>query len=92
MVEMVDVDDVADFDGEVPKLSYAVEQRMRLLDFMLKHFGHFNASALCDYFGISEPQAARDVRLYKRLNPYNVLYDPSAKVQRAVVGFKPYFD
>ncbi|MFL1908366.1 hypothetical protein [Plesiomonas shigelloides] len=52
--------------GTTKKLSYAVEQRMRLIDFMLKHFGYFKTAALRDHFGISEPQSLKDVRLYKK--------------------------
>jgi hypothetical protein len=41
------------------KHTYAVEQRLRLIDFLVAQYGHVNRSALCDYFGISEQQASR---------------------------------
>lgn len=77
--------------GTTKKLSYAVEQRMRLIDFMLKHFGYFKTAALRDHFGISEPQSLRDVRLYKKNNPHSVLYDRHERIYRAALNFKPFY-
>lgn len=86
---MVEHDGVGE---SAPKLSYAVEQRMRLLDFMLKHFGYFKRAALCDYFGISPGQAANDIRTYRQLNPHASVYDSYNKTHRASIDFKPYFN
>lgn len=64
------------------KLTYAVEQRLRLIDFLLQHYGTLNRSAIMDYFGVSMPQAAMDIREYLTVAPDNAFYDKSAKTYR----------
>ncbi|MDR7193377.1 hypothetical protein [Luteimonas terrae] len=59
--------------------SYAVEQRLRLIDFLLQQYGHFNRAALVDYFGISVPQASADLSAYLELAPGNAEYDVRRK-------------
>lgn len=36
-------------------MQYAIEQHLRLLDFLLAQYGTVNRSSLEDYFGISTP-------------------------------------
>ncbi len=60
-------------------MKYAVEQRLRLIDFLIKHYGTLNRDALMDYFGISQPQASRDIADYIALAPGNIEYDRTAK-------------
>ena len=60
-------------------ISYAVEQRLRLIEFLAVHYDSVGRDQLIDYFGISAPQATRDFRLYKELAPDNLLFDESAK-------------
>lgn len=55
-------------------MNYAVEQRLRMIDFLLHTYGHINRSALIDYFGIGDACATRDFRTYKDLNPGNMVY------------------
>lgn len=62
-----------------PRLRYAIEQRLRLIDFLLAQYGYFNRSALTDYFGISLPQAALDIADYMVLRPSNTAYDARRK-------------
>lgn len=69
-------------------MKYAVEQRLRLIDFLLSHYGHINRSALMDYFGISIPQASKDIADYLALAPGNAAYDASAKRYVATAEFK----
>lgn len=66
---------------------YAIEQRLRLIDFLLAQYGTFNRSALCDYFGISEQQASLDVRSYMAMAPGNMSYDISGKTYRRSENF-----
>jgi len=73
------------------KISYAVEQRLRFIDFLLAHYGTINRSALVDYFGISVPQASADIKQYLLLAPGNAVYDPSVKVYRHPANFKRYY-
>lgn len=56
--------------------TYAVEQRLRLIDFLLAQYGTVNRSALMDYFGISTPQASADFKMYLTLAPTNMVYAP----------------
>lgn len=60
-------------------MRYAVEQRMRLIDFLLLHYGHFGRAELIDFFAISEPCASRDISLYNQEYPGNAVYDPSRR-------------
>ena len=47
------------------KRNFALEQRLRFIDFLLDHYGRLNRGALVDYFGISVPQASIDIRTYQ---------------------------
>ena len=60
-------------------LKYAVEQRLRLIDFLVAHYGSINRGALVDYFGISMPQASNDIGAYIERAPDNLSYDRKAK-------------
>lgn len=62
--------------------SYAIEQRLRFIDFLVHQYGHVNRSALMDYYGVSMPQASEDIRQYRELAPHNLEYDGSAKTYR----------
>lgn len=60
-------------------MKYAIEQRLRFIDFLLHQYGEINRSAIMDYFGVSLPQAACDIAEYKKVAPDNITYDASAK-------------
>lgn len=60
-------------------LTYAVEQRLRFIDFLVAHYGTINRAALVDYFGISVPQASADLGEYMKRAPRNIVYDRKAK-------------
>lgn len=62
-----------------PRLQYAVEQRLRMIDFLVAHYGTVNRSALEDYYGISTPQASLDLKRYMEMAPNNIRYDGSQK-------------
>ena len=64
---------------EPTRCNYAIEQRLRLIDFLLCHYGMLNRSAIEDYFGVSTPQASSDIRLYLQRAPANATYDKSRK-------------
>jgi hypothetical protein len=70
------------------ELSYAVEQRLRFIDFLVAHYGSINRAALVDYFGISMPTASNDFGLYIEHAPNNVTYDMSAKTYVRGANFK----
>jgi len=60
-------------------LNYAVEQRLRLIDFLLAYYGSVGRQELCDYFGIAAAQATRDFAQYLKLAPSNMLLNNSSK-------------
>jgi hypothetical protein len=62
--------------------------RIRFIDFLLEQYGTFNRSALCNFFGISIPQASIDIQAYLALAPGNMVYDNSAKLYRRGEDFK----
>lgn len=59
--------------------NFAVEQRLRMIDFLLHHYGFVGREQLIDCFGISEAQATRDFRAYRELAPQNAVLDQSSK-------------
>lgn len=63
----------------VRPIPYAVEQRLRLIDILIDHYGAAGREPLTAFFGVSPPQATRDYRLYMILNPGTVVYDSGAK-------------
>jgi len=63
----------------VAKLNYAVEQRMRFIDFLVDHYGYIQRTQLIDYFNISPPQATRDFRQYIELAPDNLVFNVTDK-------------
>lgn len=70
------------------RMTYAVEQRLRFIDFLFSIYGYANPVALTDYFGISVPQASADIAAYSRMAPSNIFYDAAAKYYYATSMFK----
>lgn len=68
-------------------MPYAKSQRMRMVDFLLAQYGTINRAALCDFFGISTPQASLDIAQYQQLAPKNIEYDSAAKTYRRTAKF-----
>lgn len=68
-------------------LTFAMQWRMHLIDFLLAEYGTINRSALCSYFGISQPQASNDLSLYMQLAPSNMAYDATARTYRRTRDF-----
>jgi hypothetical protein len=60
-------------------MNYAVEQRLRLIDFLLHHYGSVSRGELVDFFGIGEATATRDFALYADMAPGNALLNKSKK-------------
>lgn len=70
------------------ELRYAVEQRLRFIDFLIAHYGSINRGALVDYFGISTPCASLDIGEYIKRAPANIVYDKNAKTYVRAASFK----
>jgi len=69
-------------------MKYAIEQRLRLIDFLLAEYGHVNRSAIMDYFGIGEATATRDFKEYKKLYPGNMIYSGNDRAYYKTQHFK----
>lgn len=69
-------------------MNYAVQQRLRLIDLMLGHFGYAGPQQISDYFGISRPAASLDFTKYNELNPGNAYYNHSTLCWIASDDFK----
>jgi hypothetical protein len=69
------------------RITYAVEQRLRMIDFLLANFGFVRRSHIEDYFGITTAQVSTDISLYQELAPGNIAYDLSGKAYRVTAAF-----
>lgn len=72
-------------------LRWGVERRLEFIEFRLYWEGGINRSDITDYFGVSVPQASKDLNQYLDLAPGNMAYDKSEKRYRAVDDFNPLF-
>lgn len=72
-------------------VSWGVERRLEFMEFRLLWEGSLNRADLIDTFGISVPQASKDLTLYQERAPGNMVYDKSAKRYVAADGFMPIF-
>lgn len=75
----------------VTPMTYAIEQRLRFIDFLLEHYGHVGRPQLVAFFGISIPCASADIARYNQDSPGNAVYDFSAKRWVRTEAFKPHF-
>lgn len=65
-------------------LPWGLERRLEFIEFRLFWEGGINRSDIIDVFGVSVPQASKDLTLYQNLAPVNAVYDKRAK--RYVAG------
>ncbi|MGA2252907.1 WYL domain-containing protein [Terracidiphilus sp.] len=72
-------------------MRWGLEQRLEFVDFRLYWEGGINRSDITDRFGVSVPQASKDLTLYAAKAPGNLLYDKSAKRYVAASTFQPVF-
>jgi len=77
--------------AEGPGLRWGVEQRLEFIEFHLYWEGGVNRADITEYFGVSVPQASKDLSLYQELAPENIRYDRSEKRYRASESFRPRF-
>jgi hypothetical protein len=73
-------------------MQYAVEQRLRLIEFLVVHYDSVGRDQLIDFFGISAPQATRDFRAYKALAPDNLLFDETVKKYKKSHSFRRIYE
>jgi predicted DNA-binding transcriptional regulator YafY len=70
---------------------WGVERRLEFIEFRLFWEGGVNRSDIVDEFGVSVPQASKDLRLYQEHAPKNIEYDRSLKRYFASDRFEPVF-
>jgi len=77
--------------GKRAKLRWGVERRLEFIEFRLFWEGAINRSDLIEYFGVSVPQASKDLSLYQERAAGNMEYHKSEKRYIVARGFKPCF-
>lgn len=60
-------------------MNYAQEQRLRLIDFLLEHYGSVGRAQVEDFFGIGPATATRDFALYAKAHPGNAVMNQTSK-------------
>src|SRR5687767_13333924 len=78
-------------DSGLPGVRWGVEQRLEFIEFRLLWEGGVNRADIINMFGVSVPQASKDLTLYQERAPGNVEYDKSAKRYVAAWNFQPHF-
>jgi hypothetical protein len=61
------------------KLNWAQEQRILMIENMLRAYGYINRAHIERLFRISTPQASADLRMFMKLYPKLLEYNRSAK-------------
>lgn len=72
-------------------MTYAIEQRLRMIDFLLEHYGHVGRPELVAFFGISLPCASTDIARYNLDSPGNAAYDFKSRRWTRTEAFQPRF-
>ncbi|GKW38753.1 transcriptional regulator [Pectobacterium carotovorum] len=72
-------------------ISQTQQERLFHIDFKLRFLGAVKRNDLVSRFGIKEAAATRDIALYKKLAPYNLIYDTKAKTYIGTDQFQPLF-
>lgn len=72
-------------------LRWGIERRLELIEFRLFWEGGVNRSDIVEQFGVSVPQASKDLALYQDQAPHNLRYDRSQKRYFAATKFRPKF-
>lgn len=72
-------------------LTWGVEQRLEFIEFRLYWDNSINRADIVSKFGVSVPQASKDLSQYQELAPGNAIYDKRAKRYVAGAEFAPKF-
>lgn len=75
----------------VSGLRWGVEQRLEFIEFRLFWESGINRADITRYFGVSVPQASKDLSQYQEIAPRNIRYDRSEKRYFATDDFEPVF-
>src|SRR3984957_8069001 len=72
-------------------IRWGSERRLEFIEFRLYWEGGVNRSDIVEEFGVSVPQASKDLTLYQEQAPGNIRYDRSEKRYFASESFQPKF-
>ena len=72
-------------------MRWGVEKRLEFIEFRLFWEGGINRADIMERFGVSVPQASKDLSLYEEKASGNLVYDKRQKRYLAAPGFKPAF-
>jgi predicted DNA-binding transcriptional regulator YafY len=72
-------------------MRWGVEKRLEFIEFRLFWEGGINRAEIMAQFGVSVPQASKDLSLYEEKAPGNLVYDKSQKRYLPAPHFKPIF-
>ena len=75
--------------NEIYKLRWGIERRLEFIEFRLFWEGGVNRADIVNEFGVSVPQASKDLALYQERAPDNIHYDRSRKRYFSQVSFQP---
>jgi hypothetical protein len=70
-------------------MQWSTQKRMEFIEARLYWDGKISRKDLTDFFGISIPQATKDIKKYSAIAPENIEYDLSAKQYKASKDFNP---
>lgn len=74
-----------------PKVKWGVERRLEFIEFRLLWEGGVRRADIIGMFGVSEPQASKDLALYQERAPKNAVYDKVSKRYVAAPECEPVF-
>jgi predicted DNA-binding transcriptional regulator YafY len=72
-------------------MRWGVEKRLEFIEFRLFWEGGINRADIMERFGVSVPQASKDLSLYEEKAPGNLVYNKREKRYFAAPNFKPAF-
>src|SRR5947209_4274835 len=72
-------------------MRWGVEKRLEFIEFRLFWEGGINRADIMERFGVSVPQASKDLSLYEEKAPGNLVYDKRQKRYFPAPNFKPVF-
>jgi hypothetical protein len=72
-------------------MRWGVEKRLEFIEFRLLWEGGINRADIMKEFGVSVPQASKDLSLYEETAPGNLVYDRREKRYIPSSGFTPIF-
>jgi hypothetical protein len=72
-------------------MRWGVEKRLEFIEFRLLWEGGINRADIMEQFGVSVPQASKDLSLYEEKAPGNLRYDKRERRYFASSSFKPVF-